>query len=133
MQNPYVEHFNVVKQILRYVAGTKDLALKYDKLPSFVISRFSYFDYGGDRDDRKSTSTYVFSIGFGAISWASKKQLTTALSTIEDEYHAMSLVAQEAIWLRHIMKEVRYGQVLPSQISSDNQSDIALAKNPIFH
>ena len=97
MQKPYVEHFNVVKQILRYVARTKDLDLKYDKLPSFILLIFLDSDYGGDRDDRKSTSTYVFSFFLGAISWASKKQPTTALSTTEPEYHAMLLIAQEAI------------------------------------
>ena len=73
MQKPYVKHLNAVKQILRYVTGTKDLALKYFRFPSFVLSGFINFDYGGDRDDRKSTSTYVCSIGLGAISWASKK------------------------------------------------------------
>ena len=73
MQKPYVEHLNAVKQILRYVAGIKDLALKYSKLPSFVLSRFSDSNYGGDRDDRKSTSAYVFNIGSDAISWAFKK------------------------------------------------------------
>ena len=93
MQKPYVVHLNVVKKILRYVAGTKDLALKYSMLPSFVLSRFIYFDYGGDRDDRKSTSTYVFSIGLGAISSDSKNQPTFSLSTIEAEYRAMSIIA----------------------------------------
>ena len=83
MQKPYLEHLNAVKQILRYVVGIKDLALKYSKLPSFFLSRFLDFDYGGDRDDRKSTSAYVFSIGSSAISWASKKQPTMTLSTIE--------------------------------------------------
>ena len=73
MQKPYVEHLNAIKQILRYVAGTKDLALKYSKLPLFVLSRFLDSNYGRDRDDRKSTSTYLFSIGSSAISWASKK------------------------------------------------------------
>ena len=73
MQKPYVEHLNAVKQILRYVVGIKDLALKYSKVPSIFLSRFSDFDYGRDRDDRKSTSAYVFSIGLGVISWASKK------------------------------------------------------------
>ena len=131
MQKPYVKHFNVVKQILRYVAGIRNLALKYDKLPSFVLSGFSDFDYGGDRDHRKSTFAYVFSIGSGAISWASKKQSTTALSTTEVEYRAMSVATQEAIWLRHLLKEIGYEQVHPSQISSDNQSAIALAKNHV--
>ena len=73
MQKPYIENLNAVKQILRYVAGTKDLALKYSKLPSFFLFWFIDSDYGGDRDNRKSTSTYVFSIGSSAISWASKK------------------------------------------------------------
>ena len=133
MQKPYVEHLNAVKQILRYVAGIKDLALKYSKLPSFVLFGYSNSDYGGDRDDRKSTSAYVFSIGSGAISWASKKQPTVSLSTIEVEYRAMSAAAQEAIWLRHLLKEIGYEQSDPSLISSDNQSAISLAKNPIFH
>jgi len=73
MQKPYVEHLNAIKQILRYVARIKNLPLKYSKLPSFVLSGFLDFDYEEDRDDRKSTFAYVFSIGSGAISWASKK------------------------------------------------------------
>ena len=133
MQKPYMEHLNVVKQILRYVAGTKDLALKYSKLPSFVLSRFLDSNYGGDRDDKKSTFAYVFSIGSGAISWASKKQPTVTLSTTEAEYRAMSVAAQEAIWLRLLLNEIGYKQNDPSLILSDNQSTISLAKNPVFH
>ena len=73
MQKPYVEHLNAIKQILRYVERIKDLALKYSKLPSFVHIGFSNSNYGGDKDDKKSTSTYVFNISLGVISWASKK------------------------------------------------------------
>jgi len=73
--------------------GTKDLALKYDKFFSFVLLGFSYFDYRGDKDDRTSTCAYVFSISLGAISLASKKQPIISLSTIEVEYHAMSVAA----------------------------------------
>ena len=73
MQKPYVEHLNVVKQILRYVARTKDLTLKYSKVPSIILLEFSNSDYGGDKNDRKSTFAYVFSIGLGVISWASNK------------------------------------------------------------
>ena len=53
MQKLYVEYLNVVKQILRYVVRTKDLALKYCKLPSFFLSRFLDSNYGEDRDDKK--------------------------------------------------------------------------------
>jgi len=93
MQKPYVEHLNAVKKILRYVAGTKELALKYSRLPSFVLSRFIDSDYGGDRDDRKSTSAYVFSIGLGAISLNYKKKPTISLSIVEAEYCTMYVAA----------------------------------------
>jgi len=86
MQKSYVEYLNVVKKILRYVARIKNLTLKYFKLPSFVLSRFLDSDYEGDRDDKQSTSTYVFNIGSSAIFWASKKHPAVSLSIIEVEY-----------------------------------------------
>ena len=67
MQKPYVEHLNVIKKFFKYVTRTKGLALKYSKLPSFVLSRFPDSNYEGDRDDRKSTFAYIFNIGSDAI------------------------------------------------------------------
>ena len=55
------------------------------------------------------------------------------LSTIKVEYRAMSIANQEAIWLRHLLNKIGYEQDGPSLISSDNQSAISLAKNPVFH
>lgn len=133
MHKPYVKHIDVAKKILRYIAIIKDLALKFTKLPLFVLLGFSNSNYGDDIDDRKSTFAYVFNIGFGVISWYSKKQPTITLSTIKIEYRAMIVVAQEAIWLRHILNKIKFGQVGPSHISSDNKSTITLAKNPMFH
>ncbi len=52
---------------------------------------------GGDLDDRKSTSGYVFQIGGTAISWRSKKQACVALSTAEAEYIALASTAQESV------------------------------------
>jgi len=70
MQKSYVEHLFVAKNILRYIVGTKNLVLKYPKLPLFFLLGFSNSDYGGDRDDRKSTSSYVVIISLGTISWS---------------------------------------------------------------
>ena len=55
MHKPYVDHIHVAKNILRYILGKKDLSLKFTKFPSFILSGFSYYNYGGDRDDRKFT------------------------------------------------------------------------------
>jgi len=108
----------------------KDIALKYSKFSSFILSRYSNFDNGGDRDDWKSTSTYIFSIGSSVISWASKKQPITSLSTKEE---AILITNQEAIQLSHLMNEIGYGKAYPYHISLDNQLAIALVKNLIFH
>ena len=57
-------------------------------------------DWGGDLNERKSTSSYVFLLGNGAITWCSKKQTCIAVSTMEAEFVAFSAAAQEAIWLK---------------------------------
>ena len=133
MQKPYVEHLQATKKILKYLAGTQDLALKFTKLSSIGLVGYSDSDYGGDSIDRKSTTAYVFNIGSAAVAWASKKQPTIALSTTEAEYRAMSCAAQELIWLQTLMKEIGFEQHNSSTILSDNQSAIALARNPVFH
>ena len=53
-------------------------------------------NFQSDRDSRKSTSSYVFTLGGGAISW-SIKQSYIADSTMEAEYVAAYEVAKKAI------------------------------------
>ena len=84
-------------------------------------------------DDRKSTSGYVFQINGAAISWRSKKQSCIALSTVEAEYVALASAAQEAIWMRQLLTDVRNPPRGPTRIFEDNQSAICLARNPQFH
>ena len=84
-------------------------------------------------DDRKSTSGYVFQISGAAISWRSKKQSCVALCTAEAEYIALASAAQEAIWMRQLLTDVRNPPRGPTRIFEDNQSAICLARNPQFH
>jgi hypothetical protein len=56
-------------------------------------------DWASDINDRKSTSSFVFMLRGGAISWGSKKQTSVALSSTEAEYVAAAYAAKEAIWL----------------------------------
>ena len=57
---------------------------------------FSDADWAGDTETRKSTSGNVFLICGAAVTWASRKQASVALSTVEVENMALSLAAQEA-------------------------------------
>jgi hypothetical protein len=57
----------------------------------------SYWD--GDPDDHKSIAGYVFSLGSGPVTWASKKQHAIALSSVEAEYQATVNASQEDFFL----------------------------------
>ena len=69
----------------------------------------------------------------GAITWHSKKQSITALSSTKAEYIALSEMAHEAQWLRSLFKELEFGQTLPTTILGNNEGSIAMMKNPQFH
>jgi hypothetical protein len=90
-------------------------------------------DWVGDPDDRKSTTSYVFSLGLGPLTWACKKQQTIALSSAEAEYRAMVNASQEALWLRQILSQFGFQQQHLTNLWCDNQSAIKLAKYPVQH
>ena len=86
---PTETHLTGVKCILRYLKGTINLALKFEKKADNSITGFSYADWAADLDSRHSTSGNLFVMSGGAISWLSKKQPVVALSTTEAEYVAL--------------------------------------------
>lgn len=88
-------------------------------------------DFAGDQDDRKSTTGYVFTLGGGATSWASKKQSSVAHYTMEDEFIACSTAATEAVWVKRFLEDLRLDQISASkiQLMCDNQAAIAAIKN----
>ncbi|KAL5861181.1 hypothetical protein ACOSQ4_002477 [Xanthoceras sorbifolium] len=133
MENPTTTHFKVAKRILRYIKGTIDFGLFYSVSNDYKLVGYSDSDWGGDIDDRKSTSGFVFFMGNTAFTWMSKKQPIVTLSTCEAEYVAATSSVCHVIWLRNLLKELGLPQEEPTEICVDNKSAIALAKNPVFH
>ena len=86
MTNPKRSHWEAGKRVLRYILGTINFGIYYKKVSESVMFGFCDSDWGGNVDDHKSTSGYVFSMGSGVFSWTSKKQSVVALSTTEAEY-----------------------------------------------
>ena len=133
--NPSKEHWIAVKRVLRYIQGTLNHRILYDgqKEKSIQLEGYVDADWGSNPNGRKSQSGYSFFICGGIISWASKKQPIIALSSTEAEYIAANLALQEAIWLRSLLSDLGFVQKQPTSINEDNQSAIALCKNPKFH
>ena len=62
-----------------------------------------------------------------------EKQEYVALSTAEAEYVALTSAAQQSIWLRKLIAELGSPRKGPTTIFEDNQSAIAMSKNPQHH
>eukprot|EP00253_Pinus_taeda_P004978 PITA_04978 len=99
-------HWQAAKRILRYIKGTKRLGILYTTSECSNLVGYADSDWAGSVDDRKSTSGYVFLMGSGDISWASKKQPIVALSTAEAEYVAATAVACQAVWMRRMLRSL---------------------------
>ncbi|XP_052197308.1 secreted RxLR effector protein 161-like [Diospyros lotus] len=133
MSNPGKSHWDAPKYVLRYIKGTTGVGLSYMKrgenldLVGYVDS-----DFAGDRDTRKSTTAYMFSLGGNCISWKAQLQPLVALSSTEAEYVALTDAFKEAIWLQGILSEIHL-LVRNADIFCDNQSAIHLCKNPVYH
>lgn len=133
MSNPGMTHWEALKWLLRYLKGSVDIGINFSKCVDGV-KLVGYVDsnYANDRDKRKSTTSYVFTLCGSCISWKSQLQHIVALSTTESEYVAATEALKEAIWLKGLIHEIGFlkDNVV---VFSDSQSSIQLCKNPVFH
>lgn len=74
MKAPKADHWMATKHVLRYVEGTIDNELLYSWSSNPRVSGFRDSDWACSVDDKKSTSGYVFSLGFSVVTFTSKKQ-----------------------------------------------------------
>lgn len=136
MQHPSKLHFGAAKRVLCYIAGTVDYGIWCSKVSNFKLCGFTDrrdSDWASSLDDRQSVLANVFTLGSGVITWSSKKQATTTLSSSEGEYVAASTwTACQAIWLRRMLAELQQKQGA-MEIFCDNKATISMKKNPAFH
>ncbi|KAG7962752.1 hypothetical protein I3843_09G081300 [Carya illinoinensis] len=132
MHNPGKTHWHAAKWILRYILGTVDIGLKFEKSEDSLVTGYVDSDYAGDLDKRRSTTGYVFTMAGGPVSWRSTLQSTIALSSTEAEYMAVTEAVKEAIWLQGLVTDLGFKQ-LEVTVYCDSQSAIHLAKNQVYH
>ena len=97
--NPRLDHWKATKKVMRYLQGTKDYMLTFKRSNNLDIIDYSYSDFVGCFDNRKSTFGYLFMLVGGAISWKSSKQTITATSTMEAEVVACFETIVHGLWL----------------------------------
>nr|GEV85482.1 hypothetical protein [Tanacetum cinerariifolium] len=97
---PTEKHLKEVKRIFHYLRGTVNTSLWYTKESGFELTGFLDADYAGCKDTFKSTFDEAQFLGEKLVSWSSKKQDCTALSTAKAEYVSLSACCAQVLWTR---------------------------------
>ena len=146
-QDPGAKHWAAVKQILRYLAGTRALGLRFAAggASATALSQplVSYVDasHASCTDTMRSTTGWVLGLGDGNwIDWSTRKQSVVALSSCEAEYMALATAAQGVLWARQFLAEIAAVAQVPLSsrpstlvMLGDNKSAIAMAVNNSAH
>ncbi|XP_059650721.1 UDP-glycosyltransferase 76E1-like [Cornus florida] len=102
--NPRLSHLQAAKRILRYVKGTISYGLHYIFSSALPITAFSDADWGGSLPDRKKA-----------------------------EYIAASQAGSQLLWMHTTLANLGLHFSGPPKLYCDNQSAIAISKNPTLH
>ncbi|GJR64456.1 retrovirus-related pol polyprotein from transposon TNT 1-94 [Tanacetum coccineum] len=111
---------------------TINMGLWYPKGSGFELTAFLDADHAGCVDTRKSTSGGIQFLGDKLVSWMSKKQDCTAMSSAEAEYVALSASCAQVMWMRTQLQDYGFNyNKIP--LYCDSQSAIAISCNPVQH
>nr|GFC04688.1 uncharacterized mitochondrial protein AtMg00810-like [Tanacetum cinerariifolium] len=129
---PTEKHVHAVKRIFRYLRGIVHQGLWYPKDSSVALTAFADADHAGCQDTYRSTSGSVQFLGERLISWSSKRQKSTAISSTKAKYIVLSSCCAQILWMRSQLSD--YGLAF-NKISMycDNKSAISLCYNNVQH
>ncbi|GJR27303.1 putative ribonuclease H-like domain-containing protein [Tanacetum coccineum] len=130
---PTEKHLTAVKRIFRYLKDSINMGLWYPKDTGFELTAFSDSDHAGCLDSRKSTSGGIqFLGGDKLVSWSSKKQDCTSMSSAEAEYVSLSACCAQVLWLRTQLTDYGFHfDKIP--MYCDSKATIAISCNPVQH
>nr|GEU38801.1 retrovirus-related Pol polyprotein from transposon TNT 1-94 [Tanacetum cinerariifolium] len=130
---PTEKHLTVVKRIFRYLKNTINMGLWYPKDTGFELTTFLDLDHAGGLDSRTSTSGGIqFISGDKLVSWSSRKQDCTSMSSAEVEYVSLSACCAQVLWFR---TQLTYYSFHFDKIPMycDLKAAIAISCNPVQH
>jgi len=132
VSQPQSHHQAALQRLFRYLKASESLKITYRRGD---LIGYTDADFGGSvvTEGAYSTSGYVFKLAGAPISWSSKKQGEIATSTTHAEYIGQYNAILHLQWLRTFLLETSLFISPVTNIMADNQSAIALSRNPEFH
>ena len=133
MKHAHESHWKATKKILQYIHAIVQFRILYSIGETPLLDGFKDYDWASDPDDQKYTTSYVFTLGPGPITWDCKKKNSIVPSSLELEYNAAVQPNKEAMWLRQILSKFFFEKKHPTPLWCDNQSSIQLCKDLVQH
>ncbi|GKA84441.1 hypothetical protein Tco_0806036 [Tanacetum coccineum] len=91
---------SMIGSLMYLTARTINMGLWYPKDTAMALTAYANVDHAGCQDTRRSTSGSAQFLGDKLVSWSSKKQTSTSISSTEAEYIAMSGCCAQILWMR---------------------------------
>jgi len=128
MSHPSVEHWLQAKRMLRYLKGTLDKGLIFNRTVPYTPVAWHDSSFV-DGPDGKSRTWYAMLMCGSDVAWGSRLQPIVALSTMEAEYMALCVATQEVMFLRQLLTGLSLVLTHPTSMMEDNKRCISFAKN----
>ena len=125
---------STVLHIFQYLCESIDVGITYKMNGNRHLISYSDADYAADKMSKWFTTEYVFKLTDISITYSSMLQKSTALSTCEAEYMALTEAGWEAVHLCELLQSLQYtGTSKMLLIYDDNRGSINLTINPEHH
>ncbi|CAN6459492.1 unnamed protein product [Victoria cruziana] len=132
-QKPTSVHMGAAMRIVRYIKNSINKGLFLSSSSKLELIAYTDADWGGDPNNRRSTTGFCVFLGDSLISWRCKKQIKVSLSSTEAEYRAMATTSMEVIWLKSLLLDMGISLTGAIKLFGDNKSAIYIASNHTFH
>ncbi|CAI6012455.1 unnamed protein product [Closterium sp. NIES-65] len=153
VQNPSEEQVDEAERVVKYLNSHPSIGVQYSASAQvkqkgvevlkekgerlgegkLFLTCFTDATWASEKKDSSSVGGYICVVGGGPVSWRSKKQTETALSSVESEYMAMFHGVKEVIWLRRRLEEIGQEQKVAAPLFCDSKGALGMARNAVLH
>jgi hypothetical protein len=122
------ENYSMAKRVLRYLRGTSDYGLVWEKkeTPDLHFVAYADADLGNEKDDRHSITGYVLQLNGCTYAYKSRKQRIVTDDTCCAEFVAASECSTMIVWTHNLCKELKLKRHKPTILYQDNQATITV-------
>jgi hypothetical protein len=126
---PSLRHWQEAYRVCEYLWKHRNLHLKLRKPRELRVIAYADASFAPPNEGRKSIAGLLVTVGGCLVQWMSRAESSTALSSTEAEYIAMSMCAQEVKFVSMLLNEMSKETKTPSIIREDNTGALFLIEN----